>query len=109
MNKKVLITGITGQDGAYLSKFLLDKGYIVYGAVRRTSSLNTVRLTELDILKEVKLVTMDLAEITNIQRVILDIEPDEIYNLAAQSFVKDSYRHPITTTQVNYIGLEFIV
>lgn len=109
MNKKALITGITGQDGAYLSKFLLDKGYIVYGAVRRTSSLNTIRLTELDILKEVKLVTMDLAEITNIQRVILDIEPDEIYNLAAQSFVQTSFDQPIYTSEIDAIGVTRIL
>ena len=88
MNKKALITGISGQDGAYLSNFLLNKGYDVYGAVRRTSSINTGRLSELNVLDQINLVTMDLAEITNIQRVIEEVEPDEVYNLAAQSFVQ---------------------
>ena len=78
MVKKALITGITGQDGAYLSNLLLNKGYEVYGAVRRTSSINTGRLSELGILENINIVTMDLSEITNIQRVIEQIEPDEI-------------------------------
>ena len=95
MNKKALITGISGQDGAYLSNFLLNKGYDVYGAVRRTSSINTGRLSELNVLDQINLVTMDLAEITNIQRVIEEVEPDEVYNLAAQSFVQTSFDQPI--------------
>ena len=70
MTKKALITGITGQDGAYLSNFLLKKGYKVYGAVRRTSSINTARLSDLGVLDKIELVTLDLSEITNIQRVI---------------------------------------
>jgi GDP-D-mannose dehydratase len=63
MGKRALITGITGQDGSYLSEFLINKGYEVYGAVRRTSSINTGRLSELDILNKINLVAMDLAEI----------------------------------------------
>ena len=82
MSKRALITGITGQDGSYLSQFLIEKGYEVYGAVRRTSSINTGRLSELDILNKINLVAMDLAEITNIQRVIEEIKPNEIYNLS---------------------------
>ena len=82
MSKRALITGITGQDGSYLSEFLINKGYEVYGAVRRTSSINTGRLSELDILDKINLVAMDLAEITNIQRVIEEIKPDEVYNLS---------------------------
>ncbi|MBT5662254.1 MAG: GDP-mannose 4,6-dehydratase [Alphaproteobacteria bacterium] len=105
MTKKALITGITGQDGAYLSDFLLKKGYKVYGAVRRTSSLNTARLSYMDVLDNIELVSMDLGEITNIQRTIEKIEPDEIYNLAAQSFVQTSYEQPIYTSDIDGIGV----
>ena len=109
MSKKALITGITGQDGSYLSQFLIEKGYEVYGAVRRTSSINTGRLSELDILKKINLVAMDLAEITNIQRVIEEIKPDEIYNLAAQSFVQTSFDQPIYTSEIDAIGVTRIL
>ncbi|MAM96884.1 MAG: GDP-mannose 4,6-dehydratase, partial [Gammaproteobacteria bacterium] len=105
MNKKALITGISGQDGAYLSNFLLNKGYDVYGAVRRTSSINTGRLSELNVLDQINLVTMDLAEITNIQRVIEEVEPDEVYNLAAQSFVQTSFDQPIYTSEIDALGV----
>ena len=77
MTKKALITGITGQDGAYLSEFLVKKGYKVFGAVRRTSSINTSRLSYLGILNDVEIVPMDLAEITNIQRLVEKIEPSQ--------------------------------
>jgi len=109
MTKKALITGITGQDGAYLSEFLLKKGYKVYGAGRRTSSINTARLSEMGVLDDVELVSMDLAEITNIQRVIEKTEPDEIYNLAAQSFVHTSYEQPIYTSDIDGIGVTRIL
>ena len=109
MNKRALITGITGQDGSYLSQFLLNKGYDVYGAVRRTSSLNTGRLSELNILNNINLVTVDLAEITNIQRVIEEIKPDEVYNLAAQSFVQTSFDQPIYTSEIDAIGVTRIL
>ncbi|MDA9643145.1 GDP-mannose 4,6-dehydratase [bacterium] len=105
MTKKALITGVTGQDGAYLSDFLLKKGYKVYGAVRRTSSVNTARLSYMDVLDNIELVSMDLGEITNIQRTIEKIEPDEIYNLAAQSFVQTSYEQPIYTSDIDGIGV----
>ena len=105
MTKRALITGITGQDGAYLSDFLLKKGYKVYGAVRRTSSINTARLSYMDVLDNIELVSMDLGEITNIQRAIEKIEPDEIYNLAAQSFVQTSYEQPIYTSDIDGIGV----
>ena len=105
MNKKALITGISGQDGAYLSNFLLNKGYDVYGAVRRTSSINTGRLSELNVLDQINLVTMDLAEITNIQRVIEEVEPDEVSNLAAQSFVQTSFDQPIYTSEIDALGV----
>ncbi|MEC7830168.1 MAG: GDP-mannose 4,6-dehydratase [Pseudomonadota bacterium] len=109
MGKRALITGITGQDGAYLSNLLLDKGYEVYGAVRRTSSINTGRLSDLGILEKINIVTMDLSEITNIQRVIEEIEPDEIYNLAAQSFVQTSFDQPIYTSEIDAIGVSRIL
>ena len=109
MNKRALITGITGQDGSYLSQFLINKGYEVYGAVRRTSSINTGRLSELDILNKINLVAMDLAEITNIQRVIEEIKPDEVYNLAAQSFVQTSFDQPIYTSEIDAIGVTRIL
>ncbi|MEC9392340.1 MAG: GDP-mannose 4,6-dehydratase [Pseudomonadota bacterium] len=109
MNKRALITGITGQDGAYLSSLLLDKGYEVYGSVRRTSSINTGRLSELGVLENINLASMDLSEITNIQRVIEQIEPNEIYNLAAQSFVQTSFEQPIYTSEIDAIGVSRIL
>jgi len=105
MTKKALITGITGQDGAYLAEFLIRKGYKVYGAVRRTSSVNTSRLSYIGVLDKIEIVSMDIAEISNIQRLIERIEPDEIYNLAAQSFVKTSYEQPIYTSDIDGIGV----
>ena len=109
MTKRALITGITGQDGAYLSQFLLTKGYEVFGAVRRTSSINTGRLSELGVLDEINMVSMELAEITNIQRVVEEVEPDEIYNLAAQSFVQTSFEQPIYTSDIDAIGVHRIL
>ncbi|MEC7735685.1 MAG: GDP-mannose 4,6-dehydratase [Pseudomonadota bacterium] len=109
MNKRALITGITGQDGTYLSSLLLDKGYEVYGSVRRTSSINTGRLSELGVLENINLASMDLSEITNIQRVIEQIEPNEIYNLAAQSFVQTSFEQPIYTSEIDAIGVSRIL
>lgn len=104
MKKRALITGIRGQDGAYLAKFLLENGYEVWGADRRTGEGSFWRLKELNILEKTKIIPMDLLEITNIQKVIEYVKPDEIYNLAAQSFVKDSFDMPIFTAEVNAIG-----
>ncbi|MEW6675149.1 MAG: GDP-mannose 4,6-dehydratase [Nitrospirota bacterium] len=104
MPKKALITGITGQDGAYLAKLLLEKGYEVYGACRRTSGIMSWRLEELGILDKIKLIYMDLLELTNIMRVIERIKPDEVYNLAAQSFVATSFEQPILTSEINAVG-----
>ncbi|XOB61305.1 GDP-mannose 4,6-dehydratase [Campylobacterota bacterium DY0563] len=104
--KKAIITGITGQDGAYLAKFLLDKGYKVFGAYRRTASVNFWRLEELDILnhENLDLVEYDLTDLSNNIRMISSINPDEIYNLAAQSFVGVSFEQPILTTNITGIG-----
>lgn len=104
MSKRALITGITGQDGAYLSQFLLNKGYKVYGTARRSASEKFWRLEYLGIKDQIELIDFDLLEITNIQKVIRDIEPDEIYNLAAQSFVPTSFELPILTTDINSLG-----
>jgi GDPmannose 4,6-dehydratase len=103
---KALITGITGQDGAYLADLLLDKGYEVFGAYRRSSSRNFWRLKELSILDHpnLTLVEHDLADLSSNIRLIDSIQPQEIYNLAAQSFVGSSFSQPILTTYVNSIG-----
>lgn len=99
-----LITGITGQDGAYLSQLLLGKGYRVIGTHRRASELNLWRLKRLGIEKDVRLVPMELLEYENIRSVIEKTEPDEIYNLAAQSFVGASFDQPLYTAEVNGLG-----
>jgi GDPmannose 4,6-dehydratase len=102
--KKALITGITGQDGAYLAKFLLDKGYEVYGAFRRTAGLNLNGLKYLGVDDKVKYLPLELLEFTNIYRAIEKIQPDEIYNLGAQSFVALSFEEPIYTGDVTALG-----
>ncbi len=102
--KKALITGITGQDGAYLSQLLLKKGYKVYGTARRSASENFWRLEYLGIKKKINLIDFDLLEISNIQNVIESIKPNEVYNLAAQSFVPTSFELPILTTDINSLG-----
>lgn len=105
MAKRALITGIRGQDGAYLAKFLLDKGYEVWGADRRSGEGSNWRLKELGIEREVKIVYMDLLELTNIKRTIERILPDEVYNLAAQSFVQASFEMPLLTADIDAIGV----
>lgn len=105
MAKTALITGIRGQDGAYLAQLLLDKGYNVVGADRRSGGANYWRLKELGIYKDIKLEYMDLLELTNIIRSIEKIKPDEIYNLAAQSFVPTSFEQPMLTSEINAIGV----
>ena len=104
--KKVLITGITGQDGAYLSQLLLDKGYVVYGTYRRTSTVNFWRLAELGIQNHpnLHLVEYDLTDLGCSIAMIQKFQPDEIYNLAAQSFVGVSFEQPSTTAQITGIG-----
>jgi GDPmannose 4,6-dehydratase len=104
MSKRALITGVTGQDGAYLSKLLLEKGYEVYGAYRRSASPNLWRLEEFGIANEVNLVAFDLLEYSNIQRSLEKVQPDEVYNLAAQSFVALSFEQPIYTSDVDALG-----
>jgi GDPmannose 4,6-dehydratase len=105
MTKTALITGTTGQDGAYLAELLLSRGYHVVGAERRSSSRNRERLDELGITSEIEFVDFDLADSGNIVRVLERIEPDEVYNLAAQSFVALSFEQPIMTGDITGIGV----
>tara|TARA_B100000989_G_scaffold124718_1_gene92316 strand:- start:4897 stop:5931 length:1035 start_codon:yes stop_codon:yes gene_type:complete len=107
MSKKAIITGISGQDGAYLAKYLLELGYKVFGAVRRSSRSAEIlpRLKYLGIEKEVELIDFELSELTNITRVIKSIQPDEIYNLGGQSFVGASWEQPLTTTDINAVAV----
>ena len=109
MSKTALITGVTGQDGAYLAKLLLEKGYTVYGAVRRTSTKSFSKLEKLGIEKDIKYVDFDLLEQSNIRRTIEKIQPDEIYNLAAQSFVELSFQQPTYTSMCDGIGVLYIL
>jgi len=104
--KKAIITGITGQDAAYLAELLLDKGYKVFGTYRRTSSTNFWRIEELEIENNPNLILLeyDLIDLSSAYRIISDVEPDEIYNLAAQSFVGVSFTQPIATAQITGIG-----
>ena len=105
MKKKVaLITGITGQDGAYLARLLLKKNYKVYGTVRRSTSENFASLRHLDIDNKISYCDFDLLEFSNILETINKIKPTEIYNLAAQSFVPTSFNVPIVTTDINSLG-----
>ncbi len=102
--KKALITGITGQDGAYLSKLLLEKGYEVYGAFRRTSDLHLNRLRYLGIDERIHYLPVELLEFSNIYKAIEKVQPDEIYNLGAQSFVALSFEEPLFTVDVTAQG-----
>jgi GDPmannose 4,6-dehydratase len=106
MVKKSIITGITGQDGAYLAQLLLNKGYVVYGAFRRTSSVNFWRIEELGIKNHpnLHLVEHDLTDLGNSIALVQKVQPDEIYNLAAQSFVGVSFEQPNTTAQITGVG-----
>jgi len=103
--KKALITGITGQDGAYLAKFLVGKGYKVYGTYRRSSTRNFWRLHYLDVKKDIELIPLDLIDQTSIMQAIMQVQPDEVYNLAAQSFVGVSFESAIATAEVSGLGV----
>jgi GDPmannose 4,6-dehydratase len=107
--KTAFITGVTGQDGAWLAQLLLEKGYKVYGGVRRVSTLNTWRTDFLGITKKIHFVDFDLLEQSNIWSVIKDVQPDEFYNLAAQSFVGVSFKQPVYTGLADGIGVVHIL
>ena len=104
--KKAIVTGVTGQDGAYLTELLLNKGYRVFGTYRRTSSVNFWRLEEVGVLnhENLELVEFDLTDQANCIKMVADIRPDEIYNLAAQSFVGVSFEQPIATAHITGLG-----
>ena len=106
MKKTALITGITGQDGAYLADFLLSKNYKIIGCYRRSSTPNFWRLSDLNILHNSNLILQDLdiTDANNILRVLEKFQPLEIYNLAAQSFVTSSFLNPLATSNVNSLG-----
>ncbi len=103
MAKKALITGITGQDGSYLAELLLEKGYDVYGMVRRTSTVHYERIQHIQ--DKINLVQGDLGDQTSLNRAIADIQPDEVYNLGAQSFVPTSWNQPAFTGDVTGLGV----
>lgn len=102
--KRALITGVTGQDGAYLSKFLLEKGYKVYGLLARRSSDTMWRLRHLGILNEVEYLDGDLVDLSSLNRAFHGRQIEEVYNLAAQSFVASSWKQPILTGYVTGMG-----
>ena len=105
---KAFITGITGQDGYYLSKLLLDKGYEVHGTIRRSSTFNTSRIDELiseyKESKQLSLYYSDLLDSSSLNNLLVTIMPDEVYNLAAQSHVAVSFKNPLYTTQTSTVG-----
>jgi GDPmannose 4,6-dehydratase len=107
MTRRALITGITGQDGAYLAEFLLSRGYEVFGLVRRSSTadINDVRLRWIGVADRVTLVDGNLLDLSGLIRTTRDIRPDEVYNLAAQSFVKSSWQQPILTGHVTGLAV----
>ncbi|WP_423360027.1 GDP-mannose 4,6-dehydratase [Pseudomonas citronellolis] len=109
MTRNALITGVTGQDGAYLAKLLLEKGYRVHGLVARRSSDTRWRLRELGIESELVYLDGDMADASSIQRAVIKSKPDEIYNLAAQSFVGSSWDQPITTAVVDGLGVTHLL
>lgn len=103
--KKALVTGITGQDGSYLAEFLLEKGYEVHGITRRISISNTQRIDHLLAANKIKIHDGDLSDGNSIVRIINEVQPDEIYNLAAQSHVGNSFDVPIYTGDVDALGV----
>nr|WP_087575176.1 GDP-mannose 4,6-dehydratase [Sphingomonas sp. CDS-1] len=111
MSKSAIVTGISGQDGAYLAENLLERGYTVYGTYRRTSSVNFWRIDELGISNhpQLKLVEYDLTDMGSAIRLIETSEATEVYNLAAQSFVGVSFDQPITTGQITGLGAAYLL
>ena len=103
--KTALITGILGQDGAYLARHLLDLGYRVIGSVRRSSSDSSWRLRELGVLERIEIVNLEMLEASQITRIIRRFTPDEFYNLAAQSFVGASFDEPVYAAEVNGVSV----
>ena len=102
--KTALITGITGQDGPYLAKFLLEKDYKIFGTYRRVSTPNFWRLQELDLVDKVTFIPADLGDMSSLLEAVTISQPEEIYNLAAQSFVGGSFDQPILTSDIDANG-----
>jgi GDP-D-mannose dehydratase len=107
--KSALITGITGQDGAYLARLLLDKGYKVHGLVARRSSDSRWRLREMGVEGDIVYLDGDMADACSVQRAVIKSAPDEVYNLAAQSFVAASWNQPVTTGIVDGLGVTHLL
>ena len=103
MAKRALITGVTGQDGSYLAELLLDKGYDVWGVVRRSSSENYERIEHLR--DRLHFVQADLLDQPSLTQALLESEPGEVYNLAAQSFVPTSWTQPVLTAEFTAVGV----
>tara|TARA_B100000929_G_scaffold269371_1_gene238884 strand:+ start:215 stop:1189 length:975 start_codon:yes stop_codon:yes gene_type:complete len=103
MTKRALITGVTGQDGSYLAEFLLDKGYDVIGMVRRSSTVNFERITHL--MDHIEFVSGDLLDQMSLVEILRTHRPDEVYNLAAQSFVQTSFDQPVLTGETTALGV----
>lgn len=109
-NKVALVTGITGQDGSYLAEFLLAKGYLVHGLIRRSSSFNTGRIDDIyrdphDSAARLRLHYADLTDANGLSRLVREIKPDEVYNLAAQSHVRVSFDQPVFTADITAVGV----
>jgi len=105
VKKRALITGVTGQDGAYLAKLLLEKDYEVFGIVRRTSTPNFWRLQHLGVINDITFISADLSDMSSLAEAIHKSNPDEIYNLAAQSFVGSSFDQPLQAADINGLAL----
>ncbi|MBI2074341.1 MAG: GDP-mannose 4,6-dehydratase [Candidatus Levybacteria bacterium] len=101
--KRALITGITGQDGSYLAELLLSKGYKVFGLTRRTSTVNNERIQHIE--EKINLIQGDLLDQSSLSSSLVETEPDEVYNLAAQSFVKTSWNQPVLTGEFTALGV----
>ena len=109
MQKTALVTGILGQDGPYLAKLLLEKGYKVYGMIRRSSTVNFCNTDYLGVTKDIDFVTGDMSDESSLINLIKNIRPDEVYNLAAQSFVAVSWEQSRLTTEINSLGVLYIL
>jgi len=109
MPKRALITGITGQDGAYLAKSLLNKGYEVFGTIRRTSTPNLWRLQYLDVVSDIILTPCEMTDMSSILATLKLVIPDEVYHLAAMSYVGASFENPIATLEINTLGTAMIL
>jgi GDPmannose 4,6-dehydratase len=109
--KRALISGITGQDGAYLTELLLSKGYEVYGLIRRSShrGVENHRLRRLGVANKIQLLDGDLGDISSLVRIVKDVRPTEVYNLAAQSFVASSWQQPILTANITAVGVSNVL